>query len=148
MKLRKIALILLAVLAFISLPAHAHSGKTDGDGGHTNHSTGEYHYHHGYGEHQHYDIDGDGKADCPLANLKIEKEPSRDDSTNSSKSSTTEKQDRITNTVCSEKPADNKNEKSSKKIKENIENILVFIICVSPFVLPFIIGLCKSIKRR
>lgn len=148
MKLRRLAIVLLVAFTFFSIPAYAHSGRTDSNGGHTDHSTGEYHYHHGYGPHQHYDIDGDGEADCPFENLRIEKEPSRDDSTNSSKSSTTEKQDRITNTVSSEKPADNKNEKSSKKIKENIENILVFIICVSPFVLPFIIGLCKSIKRR
>ena len=32
-----------------------HSGRTDGDGGHYNHDTGEYHYHHGYSAHQHYD---------------------------------------------------------------------------------------------
>lgn len=31
----------------------AHSGRTDGNGGHYNSSTGEYHYHHGYPEHQH-----------------------------------------------------------------------------------------------
>lgn len=30
-----------------------HSGRTDGNGGHYNHSTGEYHYHHGYPAHQH-----------------------------------------------------------------------------------------------
>lgn len=33
--------------------ATAHSGGTDGKGGHWNHSTGEYHYHHGYSAHQH-----------------------------------------------------------------------------------------------
>lgn len=31
----------------------AHTGGTDGSGGHYNRSTGEYHYHHGYSEHQH-----------------------------------------------------------------------------------------------
>lgn len=31
----------------------AHSGNTDGNGGHTDHSTGEYHYHHGYPAHDH-----------------------------------------------------------------------------------------------
>ena len=32
---------------------YAHSGGTDSQGGHWNHSTGEYHFHHGHGEHQH-----------------------------------------------------------------------------------------------
>ena len=37
----------------VMIPAMAHPGRTDGQGGHTNKSTGEYHYHHGYPEHQH-----------------------------------------------------------------------------------------------
>lgn len=67
MKLRWLALIFLVALAFFSTVAYAHPGKTDGKGGHINHSTGEYHYHHGYSEHQHYDMDGDGDADCPYS---------------------------------------------------------------------------------
>lgn len=55
----------VAILAVIVSPAFAHSGKTDGNGGHRDHSTGEYHYHHGYSAHQHYDMDGDGDLDCP-----------------------------------------------------------------------------------
>lgn len=43
----------------------AHPGRTDSNGGHTDHSTGEYHYHHGYSAHDHYDMDGDGDEDCP-----------------------------------------------------------------------------------
>lgn len=35
--------------------AFAHSGRTDGDGGHYDSATGEYHYHHGYPAHQHED---------------------------------------------------------------------------------------------
>lgn len=34
-------------------PAAAHSGGTDENGGHYDHSTGEYHYHHGHSAHQH-----------------------------------------------------------------------------------------------
>lgn len=52
------------VLVF-SLPTLAHSGRTDSNGGHYNHSTGAYHYHHGYPEHRHYDMDGNGTIDCP-----------------------------------------------------------------------------------
>lgn len=58
MKLRKIAVVLL-VANMIGLSIFAHSGRTDGAGGHTNHSTGEYHYHHGYPEHQHVN------GECP-----------------------------------------------------------------------------------
>ena len=145
MKLCKIALILLVVLAFFTSPAYAHSGKTDGKGGHTDHSTGEYHYHHGYKAHQHYDIDGDGEADCPYENLRIEKKPSSSNSTNSSKSSTTKKQDSIASTVSSEKPADNKSDKSSNKTKENM---LLVAIGASPFVASYIIDSFKSKKRR
>lgn len=60
-----IAVSILYLLLSSALCAEAHSGRTDSNGGHTNHSTGEYHYHHGYSEHSHYDIDGDGDADCP-----------------------------------------------------------------------------------
>ena len=48
-------LAMLCALLVLSAPALAHSGKTDGKGGHYNRSTGEYHYHHGYSAHQHPD---------------------------------------------------------------------------------------------
>lgn len=43
----------LLLLCFLVTIAFAHSGKTDGNGGHYDRSTGEYHYHHGYPAHQH-----------------------------------------------------------------------------------------------
>lgn len=61
--LNRITVSLVAVLALLTL---LHSGRTDGNGGHYNRSTGEYHYHHGQGPHDHYDIDGDGIVDCPI----------------------------------------------------------------------------------
>lgn len=65
--LRKTVSFLLAGFLVVSLPlsASAHSGRTDSNGGHTDHSTGEYHYHHGYPAHQHTDKNGDGIPDCP-----------------------------------------------------------------------------------
>lgn len=62
-------MILIPLLLVLSATpsALAHPGRTDANGGHIDHSTGEYHYHHGYPAHQHYDIDGDGKPDCPYA---------------------------------------------------------------------------------
>ena len=59
------ALIACLILPTVVLVASAHSGRTDGSGGHMNHSTGKYHYHHGYSAHDHYDMDGDGRKDCP-----------------------------------------------------------------------------------
>lgn len=57
-KLTIIIAFLLLSLTPLSV-GYAHSGGTDENGGHYDHSTGEYHYHHGYPAHQH----PDGK--CP-----------------------------------------------------------------------------------
>lgn len=65
--IRRVSVVaLIAFLLFaVSVAVFAHPGRTDGNGGHTNHSTGEYHYHHGYSAHSHYDMDNDGDIDCP-----------------------------------------------------------------------------------
>lgn len=55
----------LFILPLLCMPASAHPGKTDENGGHYDQETGEYHYHHGYPAHAHYDMDGDGYVDCP-----------------------------------------------------------------------------------
>lgn len=53
MKFHKFFLVFLSLILLLPVPVFAHSGRTDGAGGHYNHSTGEYHYHHGYPAHQH-----------------------------------------------------------------------------------------------
>lgn len=59
-------LIALSMLTMLISPVNGHPGRTDSDGGHYNHSTGEYHWHHGQPEHQHKDLDGDGIYEyCP-----------------------------------------------------------------------------------
>lgn len=65
--MKKLASALFCIILIISLciTAHAHAGRTDSNGGHTDSSTGEYHYHHGYPAHDHYDMDSDGVVDCP-----------------------------------------------------------------------------------
>lgn len=55
----------IGLVALLTSVTFLHQGRTDSNGGHYNHSTGEYHYHHGYSAHDHYDIDGDGDVDCP-----------------------------------------------------------------------------------
>jgi hypothetical protein len=64
MRLLKL-LVMISVCLCLSFAAIAHPGKTDSNGGHIDHSTGQYHYHHGYPAHQHSDMDGDGYLDCP-----------------------------------------------------------------------------------
>lgn len=60
-RLLTLPLVLILILC-LCVPASAHSGKTDANGGHYDQSTGEYHYHHGYPAHSHiggcpYDYD-------------------------------------------------------------------------------------------
>lgn len=51
---RFFALVCVGIIAFsLAVIGFAHPGKTDEDGGHYNHDTGDYHYHHGYSAHQH-----------------------------------------------------------------------------------------------
>ena len=56
----------IVICLCLSVVVYAHPGRTDSNGGHTDHDTDEYHYHHGYSAHQHSDIDGDGVLDCPF----------------------------------------------------------------------------------
>ena len=58
-----IAVICIGMLFLFPTDAFAHSGRTDGNGGH--HDGSDYHYHHGYPAHDHWDMDGDGIKDCP-----------------------------------------------------------------------------------
>ena len=62
--MKRISVLLITILLLLlTVPAYAHPGKTDDNGGHYNRSTGEYHYHHGHPAHQHpngvcpYDFD-------------------------------------------------------------------------------------------
>ena len=64
-KKRIASVILIFLLAFGSIsPVMGHSGGTDSNGGHYDHSTGEYHYHHGMPAHQHNE-DGSCPYDEP-----------------------------------------------------------------------------------
>lgn len=45
--MRKLLLLTISVIMMFTSSASAHSGRTDANGGHWNHSTGEYHYHNG-----------------------------------------------------------------------------------------------------
>lgn len=64
-KFLKYSCIIALLIFLLAITVSGHSGRTDSNGGHYNHSTGEYHYHHGSSAHQHYDMDGDGVIDCP-----------------------------------------------------------------------------------
>ena len=53
--MKKVCTIFLLVFLTLSIfiTVSAHSGGTDGNGGHYDSSAGEYHYHHGHPAHQH-----------------------------------------------------------------------------------------------
>ena len=57
----------------IPLSSSSHSGRTDGDGGHYDSSTGKYHYHHGYPAHQHKN------GVCPYKNKNKTNKSDKDD---------------------------------------------------------------------
>lgn len=48
-----IRLLLIGVLTLYTNLSFAHSGRTDGQGGHHDRKNGGYHFHHGMGPHQH-----------------------------------------------------------------------------------------------
>lgn len=109
----------IMVLIAIVFPASAHSGKTDGNGGHYDYSTGEYHYHHGYPAHSHYDMDGDGHIDCPY---------SFNDQRGYSSGSGGNKEsgNRSGEPVC---------ETEEAKQKDDNISILIFVCCIAFFVI-------------
>ena len=118
---------LAAVLASFTV---LHSGKTDGNGGHYNRSTGEYHYHHGYPAHSHYDMNGDGIVDCPYSYKD-----------NTSYQSSTSKSEIKTNSS-SKSPS---NKKVGSKIKTTIEALLV--VC-GIYILPWAIKSIFEVIRK
>lgn len=98
------ALIILCATAF------AHSGGTDGQGGHN--SSSGYHFHHGYPAHDHYDMDGDGDIDCPYE-FKDNTKPSSN-SSNSNKGSSNKNGQNQTN------KADENHTTSTIKIRKSL----------------------------
>lgn len=57
MKKKLLAILTAFIISMSSVPAYAHSGRTDSAGGHHDYNNvsglGSYHYHHGYGPHLH-----------------------------------------------------------------------------------------------
>lgn len=73
--MKRIILIMISVVVIsttLCIYAFAHPGRTDGNGGHYDRSTGKYHYHHGYPAHQHKNgecqYDFDDKTDHSVGN--------------------------------------------------------------------------------
>lgn len=124
MRLLKL-LIVFAVCLSLSVVAFAHSGRTDSNGGHTDHSSGEYHYHHGYPAHQHSDVDGDGILDCPY---------SFNDKTESSGNKT-------------ESPKKTESKKETKTIGYYVA-IFALLFVVGCYCFPLINSAIKAIKKR
>ena len=160
MRLLKL-MIVIAICLNLSFVVYAHPGRTDSQGGHTNHSTGEYHYHHGYSAHQHYDKDGDGTLDCPYdfndktgsssGSSKITKDSSQSSSKNESSSKTPVKSSTKEN--LSEKTTSSENKTNFSAIGElllifgSIVGLLVAWIG-SFWVLGLVLDVFKRIFKR
>lgn len=115
---------LVAALASITV---LHKGRTDANGGHYNHSTGEYHYHHGYSAHDHYDMDGDGIVDCPYDfKDNTSHKGNTSNKNNTSNNSNTSKSERETNKA----PESSDNSAKEPKIKDALSIIIVVVGCL------------------
>lgn len=134
-------LIAFAICLCLSAIVSAHPGKTDSNGGHIDHSSGEYHYHHGYSAHQHYDRDGDGDLDCPY---------SFDDKTNSSgnhsNSYTFNKSpsDKTESSSNDTKPIKNESSKKSK----DYTLLFTFISCIAIYGLPMLVSVINDRRMK
>lgn len=115
-----------------------HSGGTDGNGGHYDHSTGEYHYHHGYPAHQHpngecpyyvqeFDCGREG-CDIPGQHGHINK-PKTTKTTRS-----TEIQEEDTNTISLSD--------DDKGFLDSFSTLDKILCCLAILFLPGIIGIC------
>ena len=129
-----IPLLLLLMLPAFVITASAHAGKTDANGGHTDHEDGEYHYHHGYPAHDHYDMDGDGIKDCPYDfDDKTGQNSGNSNSTSSDRNNSTSTSP---STIISSQSSTNSTNKTSS------DNDKVFDIFSTEY---FIFGICASL---
>lgn len=107
--------VLCVAILCLAIPSISpiHSGGTDGDGGHYNHSTGEYHYHHGYSAHQHYN----GK--CPYDVQEEEYDCGREDCDIPGQHYHANKATTTTTKRTTEKQQNSKNDSVSKDSSDN-----------------------------
>ena len=114
-----------------------HSGGTDGDGGHYDHSAGEYHYHHGYPAHQHpngecpYDEED---FDCGREDCDIVGQHGHIDKPKTTTTSRTQKQE---NNSASTNSSNNETEFADLPLP-----IQILFVCICIVFLPPIIYLC------
>ena len=74
--IKKIFFTFLILLFFVfSFQVFAHSGRTDSNGGHYDHSDGSYHYHHGEPAHDH------PNGECPYIKANQESEETKSSKT-------------------------------------------------------------------
>lgn len=117
--MKKLLSVLLCLILLLALPAAAHPGRTDSNGGHTDHSTGEYHYHHGKPAHQH--IDGQ----CPYD---FDETPYYNKSSSSSSSSSVPKSETKTYYASAIKAQREAAEKEARQNNDKKALKIVFVV--------------------
>lgn len=124
----------VCLISLLVVTVFAHPGRTDGKGGHTDHSTGEYHYHHGYSAHDHYDMDGDGVVDCPY---------DFDDKTDHSSNESATVKPKTSQTVLTTEPTSIPTEATSSvnnsKSNNDTISVLGWIIAIGVYVIIMVI---------
>lgn len=137
-----ILLSVLILMLFLPIAALAHPGRTDSNGGHIDHSTGEYHYHHGHPAHDHYDMDEDGIIDCPYA-FDDQTGKNSGESAVSSSSYVPSKNNNYTNPINSVKESD-----PAQPVQEEISygKIFLHIFAIVAIALPIMLILFFSIE--
>lgn len=137
--MKKFLSVLLCLILF-ALPAAAHPGRTDSNGGHTDHSTGEYHYHHGQPAHQH--IDGQ----CPYD---FNETPYYNKSSSSSSSSKSETRTYYASKIKAERDAAEA-EKAAAKQREKervLTKVFVAIYFIAVFALSVYLAIADNTQR-
>lgn len=124
-------LVAIAVFFSLAVTVFAHPGKTDSQGGHTDHSTGEYHYHHGYSAHQHYDSDGDGGLDCPY---------NFDNQTSSESGKSSKEETHVAQIKPGKKTVTEEEHKKGKTAFGHIKDALCFVYDVLKFCVSLFLG--------
>lgn len=114
---------------FLCLGVSAHSGKTDAQGGHYNHATGEYHFHHGFPAHQHVN------GVCPY-----------DFEDRTGESSGTDGEEKLNFTDVT--GPGTSGEQSEQKVSPLASSIAFFIKNIGVFVLPFVALAFWNVYRK
>ncbi len=140
MRLHKL-FIAFALCLCLLLVVSAHPGRTDPNGGHFDHGSGEYHYHHGYSAHQHYDKDGDGVLECPYT---FSGKPNSSEKHSNSYTFDKSPSDKTESSSNDTEPVKTSNSKKGK----DYTFLLAIISCIAIYGVPILVSVIRDRRRK